>query len=159
MSGFDQLIHLMYILFECFKNQDYPKSRIEWIIVDDGADKIKDLVEQANIPQIKYFELDEKKTLGFKRNYMHEQTKRSIIVYMDDDDYYPPNRISHAVDKLTKNSKALCAGSSELYIYFKRIQKMYQFGPYGPNHATAGTFAFKRELLKTSRYNESGLNS
>ena len=25
---------------------------------------------------------------------------------------------------------------------------MYQFGPYGPNHATAGTFAFKRELIK-----------
>ena len=31
---------------------------------------------------------------------------------------------------------------------------MYQFGPYGPNHATAGTFAFKRELLKTTKYQE-----
>lgn len=142
-------------LFECFKNQDYPMSRIEWIIVDDGTDKIKDLVESSNIPQIKYFELDEKKTLGFKRNYMHEQSKGSIIVYMDDDDYYPPDRISHAVDRLLKNPKALCAGSSELYIYFKHIQKMYQFGPYGPNHATAGTFAFRRDLLKITRYNES----
>lgn len=141
-------------LFECFKNQDYPMSRIEWIIVDDGTDKVEDLIEAAKIPQIKYFKLDEKKTLGFKRNYMHEQTKGSIIVYMDDDDYYPPDRISHAVDKLQKNPKALCAGSSELYIYFKHIQKMYQFGPYGPNHATAGTFAFKRDLLKITRYNE-----
>jgi len=141
-------------LFECFKNQDYPMSRIEWIIVDDGTDKIKDLVESSNIPQIKYFELDEKKTLGFKRNYMHDQSKGSIIVYMDDDDYYPPDRISHAVDRLLKNPKALCAGSSELYIYFKHIQKMYQFGPYGPNHATAGTFAFRRDLLKITKYNE-----
>tara|TARA_B110000483_G_C18206048_1_gene547642 strand:- start:8573 stop:9640 length:1068 start_codon:yes stop_codon:yes gene_type:complete len=140
-------------LFECFKNQDYPMSRIEWIIVDDGTDKVKDIVEAANIPQIKYFELEGKHTLGFKRNYMHDQTKGSIIVYMDDDDYYPPDRISHAVDRLTRNSKALCAGSSELYIYFKHIQKMYQFGPYGPNHSTAGTFAFKRDLLKISRYN------
>ena len=24
---------------------------------------------------------------------------------------------------------------------------MMQFGPYGPNHATAGTFAFRKELL------------
>jgi glycosyltransferase involved in cell wall biosynthesis len=142
-------------LFECFKNQDYPMSRIEWIIVDDGTDKVKDLIDAANIPQIKYFELDEKKTLGFKRNYMHDQSKGSIIVYMDDDDYYPPDRISHAVDRLLKNPKALCAGSSELYIYFKHIQKMYQFGPYGPNHATAGTFAFRRDLLKITRYNES----
>ena len=31
---------------------------------------------------------------------------------------------------------------------------MYQFGPYGPNHATAGTFAFKRELLKEHKYND-----
>jgi hypothetical protein len=28
-------------------------------------------------------------------------------------------------------------------------------GPYGPNHATAGTFAIRKELLKTCRYNES----
>jgi hypothetical protein len=31
---------------------------------------------------------------------------------------------------------------------------MVQFGPYGPNHATAGTFAFKRKLLKDTQYNE-----
>ncbi len=29
---------------------------------------------------------------------------------------------------------------------------MYQFGPYGPNHATAGTFAFKKELLENTKY-------
>jgi hypothetical protein len=31
---------------------------------------------------------------------------------------------------------------------------MKKFGPYGPNHATAGTFAFKRKLLKNNRYND-----
>ena len=29
-------------IFECFKNQDYPMSRIEWIIVDDGTDRVRD---------------------------------------------------------------------------------------------------------------------
>lgn len=29
---------------------------------------------------------------------------------------------------------------------------MYQFGPYGPNHATAATFAFRKEYLKQSGY-------
>ena len=53
------------------------------------------------------------------------------------------------------NSSALCSGSSEIYIYFKHIQKMAQFGPYGPNHATAGTFAFKRELLDHHKYDDS----
>jgi hypothetical protein len=73
---------------------------------------------------------------------------------MDDDDYYPPQRVSHAVDMLQKNPQALCAGCSELYIYFKHIQKMYQFGPYKANHGTAGTFAFRREMLKDNRYEE-----
>lgn len=139
-------------MFECFRNQTYPKHRIEWIIVDDGTDKIKDLIDEANIPQIKYFSLPKKMNLGEKRNYMHSQSTGSIIVYMDDDDYYPPERISHSVEKLTESKTALCAGSSEIYIYFKHIGKMYQCGPYSPTHATAGTFAFKRELLEHTKY-------
>jgi hypothetical protein len=41
-----------------------------------------------------------------------------------------------------------------MYVYFKHIQKMYQFGPYGPNHATAGTFAFKSRLLDDTKYED-----
>jgi len=140
-------------MIQCFLNQTYPKYRTQWIIVDDGTDKIRDLIEEAKIPQIEYFEIDKKMKLGEKRNYMHSKCKGSYIVYMDDDDYYPPERIEHAVDMLQKHPKALCAGSSELYIYFKHVQKMYQFGPYGPNHATAGTFAFRKELLSMTHYN------
>jgi hypothetical protein len=142
------------IMLDCFRNQTYPKDRIEWIIVDDGTDKIKDLVDSAQIPQIKYFELPEKIALGAKRNYMHSKATGSIIVYMDDDDYYPPERISHAVEVLTEKKDALCAGSSEIYVYFKHIKKMMQCGPYGPMHATAGTFAFRAELLKQTRYED-----
>jgi hypothetical protein len=141
-------------MFGCFKNQTYPKSRIEWIIVDDGTDKINDLIDAENIPQIKYFSVSQKMSLGAKRNFCHSKCKGSIIVYMDDDDYYPPERISHAVEMLTANKNAMVAGSSEVYVYFKDIKKMYQFGPYNPSHATAGTFAFRRELLNTTRYEE-----
>lgn len=140
------------MLIKCFNNQDYPKDKVEWIIIDDGTDHIEDLV--SNIPQVKYFKYDSKMTLGKKRNLMHEKSSGEILVYMDDDDYYPPTRISHAVETLQKNPKALCSGSSMLHIYFKHLDKIYQFGPYGPNHATAGTFAFKRELLKKTKYNE-----
>ena len=139
-------------MIKCFEHQDYPKERIEWIIIDDGTDKIGDLVK--HIPQVKYFSVEKKLLLGNKRNIMHEKSKGDIIVYMDDDDYYPPERISHAVSMLMKTPKALCAGSSEIYIYFKHIQKMYQFGPYKETHSTAGTFAFRKELLKITRYED-----
>lgn len=139
------------IMIKCFEHQTYPKDRMEWIIIDDGTDKIEDLV--SHIPQIKYFKYDEKMTLGKKRNLLNQKATGDIIVYMDDDDYYPPERVSHAVITL-KNSKALCAGSSAVFLYFKHVNKMIQFGPYGPNHSTAATFAFKRELLDITSFDE-----
>jgi len=141
------------IIIECFKNQTYPADKMEWIIIDDGTDNIEDLIK--DIPQVKYFSYDTKMTLGKKRNIMHEKSSGDILVYMDDDDYYPSDRVSHAVETLLKNPNVLCAGSSEMYIYFKHIQKMYQFGPYGPNHSTAATFAFRRKLLDITSYDES----
>jgi glycosyltransferase involved in cell wall biosynthesis len=143
---------------ECVLNQDYPKNLIEWIIVDDGFDPIEDIVK--DIPFVKYIRVNEHMPLGKKRNYMHDmctfKNDNDIIVYIDDDDYYPPTRVSHAVEKL-KNSNALCAGSSEIHLWFNTLNKMYRFGPYGPNHSTAGTFAFKRELLKQTRYEDNAV--
>ena len=147
-------------MVQCILQQKYPRHLMEWIIVDDGTDKIGDLVK--DIPFVKYVAVDEKMLLGKKRNFMHEQCTftedSAIIVYIDDDDYYPPERVSHAVDKLV-HSKAECAGSSELYLWFNDLEKMYKVGPYGPMHATAGTFAFKRSLLKTCSYAEDAVLS
>jgi hypothetical protein len=139
-------------MIKCFNNQDYPQDRMEWIIIDDGTDPVEDLV--ASHPRVKYFKYDTKMTLGKKRNLLHEKSRGEILVYMDDDDYYPPQRVSHAVHMLITHPDALCAGSSEIYIYFKHIGQMKRFGPYGPNHATAGTFAFKRKLIKNNKYND-----
>ncbi len=139
-------------LIKCVDSQTYPREKMEWIIIDDGTDKIEDMV--SHHPLVSYFKFDKKMSLGKKRNVMHKKTRGSIIVYMDDDDYYPPERVSHAVEMLQKNPSALCAGSSEMYIYFKDTNQMVQFGPYGPNHATAGTFAFRKELLNGHQYND-----
>jgi len=149
------------IIIEIFKNQDYPKSRLEWIIVDDGTDPINDLIESANISQIKYHRVNEKMSLGKKRNYMHSliSPKSEYIIYFDDDDWYPHDRISHSIEMLEKNPSCLIAGSSELYCYFKKLKlgepdQLIQFGPYGPNHSTAGTFCFHRKLLSISKYDD-----
>jgi len=138
------------------EKQDYPKNKFEWIIIDDGTDPIEDLLPKDSETElnIKYYRYEEKIKLGRKRNLMHEKSSGEILVYMDDDDYYPPNRISHAVKKLQNNPKALCAGSSVVYIYFNDLKNVYQFGPYGPTHATAGTFAFRRKLLDITSYED-----
>ena len=139
-------------LIKCFKAQTYPKELMEWIIIDDGEDSVEDLFKDVEC--VKYFRYEEKMKLGRKRNLMHEKTKGEIIVYMDDDDYYPPERVNHAVNRLRGNPTALAVGSSVVYIYFNDLDKIFQFGPYGPMHATAGTFAFKRKLLEQTKYDD-----
>ena len=139
-------------MIKCFEHQTYPKNRIEWIIIDDGTDPIGDLVK--DIPQVKYFHYEEKMLLGKKRNLMHTKCSGDIIIYMDDDDYYPPERISHAVETLQNNPTFLIAGSSEMHIYFDFKNTLYQCGPYKPFHSTAATFAFKKELLKQTKYDD-----
>ena len=147
-------------MLQCFDHQTYPRERMEWVIIDDGTDPIEDLV--AHHPCVQYFRLDDKVSLGKKRNMMHKKARGDILVYMDDDDYYPPERVSHAVETLldhkTRKTGIKLVGSSEMHIYFKEPQaRMVQFGPYGPNHATAATFAFWKELLSESKlkYDES----
>lgn len=138
------------ILIECFNHQTYPKNLIEWIVVDDGDDKVEDLFK--DIPQVKYFYFEEKMTLGKKRNVMNSKATGDIIVYMDDDDYYPPERISHVVTKLVTNPKCMVAGSTYMYNYFANLNKVYLLGPYGDNHSTGACLAFKRELLNNTKF-------
>ena len=144
--------HFIPFLIKNFKAQTYPKELMEWIVIDDGEDCVKDLFE--GVECVKYFRVEEKMKLGKKRNFMHTKCSGEIIVYMDDDDYYPPERVNHAVNRLRSQPKALASGSSCMYIYFKHIEKIVQFGPYGPRHATAGTFAIRKELLKETKYDD-----
>ena len=85
---------------QCFQNYDYPRDKLEWIIVDDGTDNIESLVK--NIPGVKYYFLNDIASIGKKRILMNEKATGDIIIYQDDDDYYPPSsssRCYHAKDE------------------------------------------------------------
>lgn len=151
-------------LITMVENQDYKKNRMEWIILDDGQDKVKDLFDAAtnrNLPTIRYIALDEKQTIGAKRNRLNDEAKGSIIVAMDDDDYYPPCRVSAVVNafKQKPNQNKELAGASEIYMYYSDIKTIYKLGPYNPNHATNGTMAWKSSYAKTHRYDETVTHS
>jgi glycosyltransferase involved in cell wall biosynthesis len=151
-------------LMQCIIRQTYPADRIEWIVVDDGTDSVADLFEPSALPldlkvNVKYTRLAEKMPLGKKRNLTHSLCSGDILIYIDDDDYYPPTRISHAVSALLMNPHRLVAGCSTLYMYYSKDNCIYQYGPYGANHATAATFAFRRQLLQHTSFDETSLIS
>jgi hypothetical protein len=78
----------------CFLAQGYPEEKLEWVIVDDGKDQIKDLV--SDLPNVKYVLCDDREggwTIGAKRNLGVEKASHDILVMLDDDDVYPNNSL------------------------------------------------------------------
>ena len=132
------------------RNQDY-RGRLEVLVADDGEDSVADLFYSDET--IRYIRLDKRMPLGYKRNLLASEAKGHILVHMDDDDYYPPNRVSHAVTKLLSSEK-LIAGASQCYFYNLMEEKITVSGPFGNNHATCGTFAYFKEYAKTHGFDD-----
>lgn len=144
------------ILIEIYKNQTFPKNKMEWIILDDGKDSVEDLFEPLTqqLPNIRYIRSYDKLRIGAKRNILNREARAPIIVAMDDDDYYPPERVQTAVQAFKKHPNVELAGSSEMLLYYHDTKKVMVIGPYHPNHATNGTMAWRKSYADAHQYNE-----
>jgi glycosyltransferase involved in cell wall biosynthesis len=148
-------VETIKILAELINEQTY-KNIIEWVIVE-GSSNITDALEnkknveslKCNVPVI-YVEYSNKK-LGELRNIGNKKCSGDITVCMDDDDYYPPTRVSHAVESLM-NSTALIAGCSSKYLYDYSLKKFIQFKEFAPNHSTNDCMAWKRKYLESNSH-------
>ncbi len=144
-------------ILECYLSQTYPKDRMEWLIYDDGEDSVQDFFEahiKPKVPTARYIRSETKLKIGAKRNRLNAEAKGDILVAMDDDDFYPPERVEHAVIALNRDRKVQLAGCSILYMYYFDTGEIYQFGPLHGRHATNGTFAIRKEYAKTHFYDE-----
>ena len=145
---------LLELLEERIHSQTYPHHKIQWVILDDSPEphqRYQALNGQHSQIAIKYIHLPEKLPLGKKRNESHLHCNGEIIVYMDDDDFYPPSRVEHAVEALMNSDKEI-AGASKLPTFSVESTDFWISGPHGENHATPGTFAFKRSFLDQHSY-------
>jgi hypothetical protein len=89
---------------------DYPKDKIEWVIVDDSndpeqsvSDKVAQFAKRAPVAQVVYVPLPRKHSIGYKRNLGVERATNKIILCMDDDDHYPETSFRRRVAWLTKH--------------------------------------------------------
>jgi len=90
---------------------DYPKDRIEWILVDDSddpmeqaTDQIMEVVANAAPLKITYVPLKKRTPVGEKRNIGVSKATADIILMVDDDDHYPETSFRRRVAWLTKHS-------------------------------------------------------
>ncbi len=98
-----------------FLRQDYENK--ELLVLDDGADSVEDLIPPA--PNIRYYRLPQKITLGAKLNLACEYAQGSIIANWDDDDWYAPMRLSYQVEALQEQAIEVCGINQLLYFDLK----------------------------------------
>lgn len=97
----------MPILKYSYMIQSYPEEKLELVIVDDGDDSIEDTL--IGVPNVTYVRLDEKKTIGEKRNIGVSKAMYDVIAFMDDDDVYPNNSILERTAMMLKTHNKECA--------------------------------------------------
>jgi hypothetical protein len=89
---------------------DYPKDKIEWVIVDDSDDPneaVSDRVIQVGLKaaplSLVYVPFERKVPISEKRNIGVKRSKNDIVLFMDDDDHYPETSFRRRVAWLTKH--------------------------------------------------------
>jgi len=97
----------MPILKYSYMIQSYPEDKLELIIVDDGEDSIEDTL--IGVPNVVYVRLNEKLTVGEKRNIGISKAMYDIITFMDDDDVYPNNSVLERAAMMLKTPSKECA--------------------------------------------------
>ena len=128
-----------------------------WIILDNSDTPAYDWSIAKDIPWIRYVRVYEKKSIGALRNTCLElalDAGAEYIVFWDDDDYYPPTRISAGIHALEANPDADISASSRMFLYLVRENVMLEVGPYGEKHGTAATYTIRRRYAEANRFLE-----
>jgi len=133
----------------CFLRQDYPN--LELLIIDDGPDAVGDCV--PNDARIRYLRLDQKRTIGAKRNLGCEQARGEFIVHWDDDDWYPSWRVRSQLRALLDRPADVC-GTSRLAFYDAGADRAweYRYGGPGSGWMAGSTLAYRKTFWKENNF-------
>jgi glycosyltransferase involved in cell wall biosynthesis len=132
-----------------FLRQDYPYK--ELIILDDGTDKVCDLVPDS--PEIKYVALSQKLTVGEKRNLAIEASHGEIILHWDDDDWMHPCRISYQVDNMLRTNADVAGIRKVLFcdLYTCRLW-LYEYLNRQRVWLTGGSLCYRRTFWAKKKF-------
>ena len=126
-----------------------------WIILDNSSSPAEDWSVATSRSDVLYERVYEVRPIGWMRNRCLElalEAGADYIVMWDDDDYYPPTRISSGLAALEANPQADIAGSSRMTLLLTKENILLEVGPFGPTHATAATWTLRRRYAETHRF-------
>ena len=126
-----------------------------WVILDNSSLPAEDWCVAKDRQGVLYERVYESRPIGWMRNRCLEialEQGADYIVFWDDDDYYPPTRISRGIQALEENPNAQISGSSRLHVLLIRENVFLETGPFGDFHATAATWTIRRSYAEVHRF-------
>ena len=151
-------------LLNCYKEQTYNHNQMEWLILDDSPEEEQEQTQELiyaflkenedRALNIRYIRSNTKQVMGKKLNQITSLCRGSIIVVIDDDDYYPSTRVSTVVEAFHQNPTCKLAGCSKVYMYFQEEEAIYVAGPYHEKHAIHCTMAYRVSYLRDHAYDD-----
>jgi hypothetical protein len=126
-----------------------------WVILDNSNTPAEDWSVAKDRTGVLYERVYGVQPIGWMRNRCLDialAEGADVIVFWDDDDYYPPTRISSGLKALESNPDADIAGSSKMFLLLTRENIMLETGPFGPTHATAATWTIRRRYAESHRF-------
>jgi glycosyltransferase involved in cell wall biosynthesis len=92
--------------------QTYP-SISQIIIYDDGEERCN--LSKCRYP-VKYVSSEKRASIGAKRNLLISMAETGFCAFMDTDDMYSADYISHSMRQLYESGKSVC-GTSDMLLY------------------------------------------
>lgn len=134
---------------EYFLRQDYPNK--ELVILDDGADNVRDLVPNSSSAQIKC-RLSGKAALGVKRNILVREAQGDLIAHWHDDDWYGPQRLSRQVAVMAQGAD-IC-GLDTILFHDLPTDKTYVYHHPTKRYLFCSTVMYRRSFWDAQHFPE-----
>jgi len=142
---------------------DYPRDKLEWVIVDDSDDmdqsisdkitKIQNVLPGLNVVYVPHHE---RLTIGGKRNMGIKRATHDIILMMDDDDHYPETSFRRRTAWLVKNPEKSCAVCTTIALYdLKTGISAVNVPPYDLSlgkRISEATLTFRRNFFNSRKF-------
>jgi glycosyltransferase involved in cell wall biosynthesis len=129
----------------CYQSQSYKNK--ELIVVDDGIDRVSDLLEGVADAIYIYYPAQ---NLSQKRNVGIRAAHGELIAHQDDDDWSGPERLAIQAEAMQEHRDAMACGFSSVYWYsFVRHEACHcQTEPWG------ATLMYRREYALAHPWRE-----
>ena len=120
--------------------QDYPKQKLEIIVVDDGSqdNTLSILTRYQHTNNIRILR-QENKGVSSARNLGLKHAKYSWIAFLDSDDYWMPKKLKYQIKLLNQDQRLVCHTQE---IWIRNGKKVNQC----KHHQKFGGYTFEKNL-------------